>query len=165
MLILQNEKIDRIVSHWRRYLFASVVVILVVAALPAGLKTGGFSGFMLFSLGIYGMALRKWRSEPGIWMLAAFLVTVLVPICAYFEYWHWQSLFARNPNGFTWDEIRKSLDALIALHLLFECIRLAVSVAIKNWKYSRAKGGLSASNTADSAGETTPEPPHRAWLP
>jgi hypothetical protein len=134
-------------------------------ALPVGLKTGGFTGFMLFSLGIYAMALRKWRSEPGIWMLAAFLVTVLVPICAYFEFWHWQSLIARNANWFTWDEIRKSLDALVALHLLFECVRLAISVAIKNWRYSRAKGSLSASDSDESAVRTAPESPNRAWLP
>jgi hypothetical protein len=165
MLLLQNEKIDRIVGHWRRYLLASVVVILVVIALPMRLKTGGFTGFMLFSLGIYAMALRKWRSEPGIWMLAAFLVAVLVPICATFEFWHWQSVFAKKPNWFAWDEIRRSLDALVALHLLFECVRLAMSVAIKNWRYTRTKGSLSASDAAASAGGATSESHHRAWLP
>lgn len=163
MLLLQDEKIDRMVSHWRSYLFASVVVILVVVALPVGLKTGGFSGFMLFSLGIYSMALRKWRSEPGIWMLATFLVSLLVPICAFFEFWHWQSMFARKPIWLTWDEIRRSLDALVALHLLFECVRLAMSVAIKNWRLTRAKGGVPTSESADSAVGANPESHHRAW--
>lgn len=139
MFILSDDKIDRIVSHWQRYLFASLMVIVVVAVLPRGLKTGIFAGFMLFSLGIYGMAFRKWRSEPGAWMLAMLLVLTLGPICTAFEFWHWQSVFARNPNWFTWKELRVSIDAIVALHLLFECVRLAISVAIKNWRYTSGK--------------------------
>lgn len=139
MFILHDDKIDHVVTHWKRCLLASLIVFVVVAALPRDLKTGVFSGFMLLSLGIYGWALRRWRSEPGVWMLAALLVLLLGPICIAFEYSHWQSVFARNPNRFTWKEMRVSIDAIVALDLLFECVRFAFSVAVKNWKYTGPK--------------------------
>jgi hypothetical protein len=147
MFILPDAKIDRIVAHWRRYLLCGLAVIAVVLLLPRGLRSGIFSGFMLFSLGIYGMAFRRWRSEPGVWMLAAFLGVTLGPGSAYFEFLHWQSVFAKNPNWFTWDEIRVSVDAIIALYLLLECVKLAISVAIRNWQYTHPKKTLPISLT------------------
>jgi len=139
MFILDDHKIDRIVTHWKRYLFGGLMVIAIVVMLPRGWQIGILSGFMLFSLGIYGMALRRWRSDPGLWMLAALLVFSLGPCSAYFEFLQWHSVFTKNRNWFSWDEIRVSIDAIVALYLLLECVKLAVSVAIKNWKYTHLK--------------------------
>ena len=97
---------------------------------------------MLASLGAYGFALRKWRTEPGLWMLALFLTGVLTPCWVYFEYLSWQAVLnpqAAPPGGIKAIGIRLSIDAAMALLLFATTIRLCLVVAIENWNRTRPK--------------------------
>ena len=94
MLRLTESQIDRVIRQRRVSSFAGLALMALPFALPRGWGVGLFSGFMLFSLGIYGIAFRKWRTEPGLWMLAVFLTVTLGPCWAYFEFLHWRGFFA-----------------------------------------------------------------------
>ena len=79
---------------------------------------------------------------PGLWMLAVLFTVTLGPCWGYFEWLHWRWHFAqpaanRAARAITWDQIRFSVDASIALLLFARVVKLAVSVAIENWKRTR----------------------------
>lgn len=141
MVLLSDDQIDRIVVNRRRYQLGGLMVMIIPFVLPRGWGIGLISGFMLFSLGIYGLAFRKWRFDPGLWMLAVLLTLTLGPCWAYFEYLQYLGLFAKGPNNvarpINWDQIRFSADAVVALLLFSRVVRLAASVAVKNWKRTR----------------------------
>lgn len=142
-MLLTEFQIDRTIRQWRAYLMGGLAFMLLPFALPQGWRFGLFTGFMLFSLGIYGFCLRRWRTDRGLWMLAVLLTVTLGPCCAYFEYWHWRGVFT-PPDGnqairkFTWEQTRLSVDAGIALWLLARSVKLAMSVSIENWKRTRS---------------------------
>lgn len=142
MLLLTESQIDRIVGHRRVALLGGLALMSIPFALPRGWGSGLFSGFMLFSLGIYGVCFQKWRIDRGLWMLAVLLTITLGPCWAYFEYLHWQGVFAppaANNAGrlVTWNQIRLSADAAIALLLFARTVKLAVTVCTENWRRTR----------------------------
>ena len=138
MGLYSDEQVDRIIDNSRRSLRGGLMVMSLALLLPRGWGIGLFSGFMLFSLGLYGLWLRKWRFDPGLWMLAVFLTLTLGPCWAYFECLYFHALFVQGPNNvarpITWDQIRFSADAVVSLVLLSRVVKLAASVAVKNWK-------------------------------
>jgi hypothetical protein len=132
-------QIDRLVRRRKIAFVAGVTLMAIAMALPRGWGIGLFTGFMLASLGIYGLAFRNWRTEPGLWMLAGFLTIVLAPCWAYFEYLSWQHVFAppvANNNQF-WNAIRLSADALASLLVFGKTVRLSMTVAVENWRRTR----------------------------
>ncbi|HUY34215.1 MAG TPA: hypothetical protein VMV69_15825 [Pirellulales bacterium] len=142
--MLSDDQIDRITAARRTFLFGGLMLVVTACALPRGWGIGVISGFMLFSLGIYGASLSKWRFEPGLWMLAALLAVTLGSCWAYFEILSFQSIFlkaARNQpaKGVTREQIMFSVDSTIALVILSQAVRLAASVAVKNWQRIRRR--------------------------
>jgi len=143
MLLLSESQIDRIVRNRREIMLAGIAIMSITFLLPQGWGFGFFSGFMIYSLGLYTFFFRRWRSEPGVWMLAALLALILCPCWAYFEYLHWQAIKAPPANQarqvLGWNRIRWFLDASVALMIFAKTIRLLVTVAIENWKRTRTK--------------------------
>lgn len=142
MLLLRETEVDLLVRNRRSLILWGTALMATAIALPRGWGFGLFTGFMLASLGIYCYAFRNWRSEPGVWMLAGFLTVVLAPCWAYFEYLHWQHMFAPGfannlKGGQAWNTIRLSTDAMISLLLFAKTVRLSTTVAIQNWKRTR----------------------------
>jgi hypothetical protein len=137
MLLLSDNAIDRVVA-WRRYeFFAGLLLVLQVFILPKGWTFGILPGFMLFGLGIYGLAFRKWRTEPGLWMLALFLFLVLGFCYAYFvvlDIQLWLAPAARNAKWFGWDQIRFAGEVGIGLSLFQYQVRLFLSVLVENFR-------------------------------
>jgi hypothetical protein len=122
---------DRIVAHRFTLLIAGLAMMALPFALPRGWGFGLFSGFMLVSLGIYGVAFRRWRTEPGLWMLAVLLIVTLGPCWAYFAFLNWRAVFVKPAaNAITWDQLRLSIDGTFALLLFAHAVKLAVTVAI-----------------------------------
>lgn len=143
MVLLTEPQIDRVILHRRALMLGGLAFMSLAVTLPRGWGCGFFSGFMLCSLGVYGIAFRKWRTEPGIWMLAVLLTVILGPGWLYFECLHWHGLFAAPPGKpgarrFTWDQLRLSLDCTIALLIFAFTIKLAATVTIENWNRTRA---------------------------
>ncbi len=139
VLLLTEPQIDRYVLHRRTVFVCGVALMVLAIALPHGLRMGLFTGFMLASLGIYCFAFRRWRTEPGVWMLAGFLTVALAPCWLYFEYLSWQNVFATPvANNQAWNAFRLSTDALISLSLFGRTVRLSISVAIQNWRRTRS---------------------------
>jgi hypothetical protein len=163
MLLLTDEQIDRTIATRRRYLFVGLVLISLPFLMPQGWGTGFFSGFMILSLGIYCGRFQRWRVEPGIWMMAVLVTLILGTVCIYFEYLHFRRLFApkQGPRPVTWDRVRLSVDGAIALVILAHVAKLAVSVAVKNWSYTR--DGRVQSGPSDGPTSTgTERVPHRS---
>jgi hypothetical protein len=154
MFLLTELQIDRIVGHRRAFLVSGLALMVVPFFLPRGWGIGFFSGFLLLSLGIYGAAFQKWRSEPGLWMLAVLLTATLGPFWAYLQYRQWRRVLLQapvNPGGRvdTWDQFRLSVDTGIALFLLTTVVRFAMSVAIENRHRSRVMKQENAETSDD----------------
>lgn len=94
---------------------------------------------MIFGLGIYGLAFRKWRTEPGLWMLALFLFLVLGFCYVYFAILRLSSPPAPpgqlQPNG--WAQAKLAAEITIGLALFQYQVRFFLSVLIENWRRTR----------------------------
>ena len=140
-MLLSETAIDRVIASCGYAFFIGLALLAQVFLLPAGWGFGVLPGFMLFGLGIYGFAFRKWRTEPGLWMLALFLFIVLGFIYAYFAVIDINARFmqpaarAQLPPG--WSDLRMVGEAGIGLALFQYQVRFFLSVLIQNWQRTR----------------------------
>jgi hypothetical protein len=142
MFLMPEIEVEQIIRRRHVYLAVGLSLCCLQPVLPQGWRIGFFSGFMLFSIGIYGVVFRRWRTDAGLWMLAALLTVMLGSCWAYFEWQQWRGWFvppaANQPvRALNWDQARFLIDATVALLLLTKVIRFATTVAIANWKWSR----------------------------
>lgn len=142
MLLLEDTQVDRIARQRRTAFLGGLGLLALAFLLPQESKFGAISGFMLLSLGIYGTAFRNWRTEPGLWMLALFLTVLFGTMLAVIEYNALKALLAPpdHPirNVTTWSKIRLSIDGSIALLLWGRIVKLAATVARRNWQLTRS---------------------------
>jgi len=148
-LLLDEAKLDRFVARWRSSLMVGGVLLSLSFHLPKG---WGFAltGFTVLSQGIYAFALRRWRTEPGLWMLALFLTLSLGGSWTYFECLSWGNLFNRaagNLTGprMTWQQVGFAMDYSLALLLFRRVVALAASVTVANWFLTRPHSGKTGS--------------------
>jgi hypothetical protein len=141
MLRLSEYETDRVVALRFRYIFLGLALMTLPFLLPPGLACGAGLGFALFGLGGFGSALRKWRYDPGLWMLAAFLVLTLTPCYAYFDFRILRAIFAHGPAGrpkrLDWLEARRSVELALAFVVLWKQVRFAYSAGVYNWRVTR----------------------------
>lgn len=142
MKLFSETELDRYLQRRWHLIVGGLALMGLVLALPPGWGTGFFSGFMIFSLGIYAMWFQKYRSDPGLWMLSVLLTVLLAPGWAYFEYLHLRTILAAwGPNraqpNIRWDSLRLSIDAVFALLLFSQTLKFFVSVGIWNWRRTR----------------------------
>jgi hypothetical protein len=138
MFRFTEPQIDRIIGHRHRLLLIGSTAMALPFLLPRGWGFGFLSGLMLWSLGIYGFKFRRWRTEPGVWMLAVLLTVLLGPCWLYFEALYWRSILDQPAaRALTWAQIGLAIDAIGALVLLGRIVKLASSVAIENWQRTR----------------------------
>ena len=141
MHLLSESQIDFLVRYRRVIMIIGLVIMVLPFAL--GLRFGLLSGFMLFSLGVYCIFFRNWRSEPGVWMIACLLTVTLGPCWVFFEYLQWQAIFAPAANKpgpvVSWNQIRLTVDAGFALLILAKTMKLVVTVTIENWKRTQSE--------------------------
>ena len=129
------------VASRRALVMVGAVWMILPFLLPQGWSFG-LSGFMVLNLGIYASALRRWRTESGLWMLALFLTLMLGACWGYFEFWSLQSLFeAPVPNVGQrkqgWRQVGFTIDSGIALALFGNVVRFAASVVVANWRATK----------------------------
>jgi hypothetical protein len=131
--------IDQSIANARLYLSLGLFLTVIPLTLPGGWAFGLISGFMLFSLGIYSLAFRRWRTEPGLWMMAVLLTVTLGPCWLYFEFLHVRGLvFQPAARRFNGNQLRLFIDSIVALLLFSRIIKLAIGVSIENWKRTRS---------------------------
>jgi hypothetical protein len=136
---LSESAIDQSIANARLYLSLGLFLTVIPLTLPGGWAVGLISGFMLFSLGIYSLAFRRWRTEPGLWMMAVLLTVTLGPCWLYFEFLHVRGLvFQPAARRFNWNQLRLFIDSIVALFLFSRIIKLAIGVSIENWKRTRS---------------------------
>ncbi len=151
MILLPEARIDRTIAHHRIYIFGGLALMILPFLMPRGLRFGLFTGFTLYGLGVYSFAFQKWRTEPGLWMLAGFLTLLLGPIYVYFSYLRCRHHFQQPPLNQVgqppnWSAICLTIDCGIALGVFLKTVRLAMSVACKNWKRTRSQASKSPKN-------------------
>lgn len=138
MYRLSQSQIDLVIWYRWHLLLAGIGLMVLALSLPQGWGCGGLSGFMLFSLATYSFAFRKWRSETGLWMLAALITALLLPCWVYLELLQLNAI--RKVPGkqlLVWKELRLLIDAMIALVVFALTIRFAISVAIENRRLTK----------------------------
>ncbi len=139
MFRLSELAIDHSIANARLYLLVGLLLTVIPLTLPGGWAFGLFSGFMLFSLGIYSLAFRRWRTEPGLWMLAVLFTVTLGPCWLYFEFLHLHGIvFQPAPRKLNWNQLRLFIDSVVALLLFSHIVKLAIGVSIENWKRTRS---------------------------
>lgn len=139
---LTEAEIDRVISRRRSYLIVGAGWMTLPFLLPKGCGFG-LTGFMVLSLGIYAARLRRWRTEPGLWMLALFLTASLGWGFAYFETQRviglfeedGGNLFQKRPTLADWGF---AADACLALSRFGGIVSLTGSVARANWARTRS---------------------------
>ena len=143
MLLLTEKQIDRTVAL-APYMFAlsPLLIWVQIKFVPQGFGIGVLTLCSLFSLGFYALAFSEWRSDRGLWMLAALLVVTETPCYVYFAYWRYVAelqLLAAGPRPvpFDWKEFKLAADIVIWMGLFQYLIRLAITVAIENWRRTR----------------------------
>ena len=113
-------------------------------SLPPGWKFGGILGFALITLAFYAALMQKWRTEPGLWMMAAFLTLSLGACYGFFTYQHYAGVFAPRPakpaaGPIDWGEVLFFTDVCCALAVFHRQIKLTYSVAVLNWQRTRKR--------------------------
>lgn len=159
---LTDAQIDKIVCRYRRHTILGLTLIMLPFVLPRGWGAGFFSGYMLFSLGVYSLWFRNWRTEPGLWMLAVFLTIVLGTSWIFFEALYWQGIL-RPPvakevgKALQWDQILLSIDTTVALLLFANIVRLTATIAVENWRRTRNSDRNAASSHSQIDGRPSSE--------
>lgn len=144
MFRLSEHEADRVVALSPRHIAIGLALVLLPTVLPTkfALACGGAGlGFALLGLGVYGAALRKWRFDPGLWMLATFLVLWLTPCYGYFGFLYLRAILAPGPAGqlkrLDWVEIRSLAELALMFAVLWKQVRFAYSVMVYNWSVTR----------------------------
>lgn len=142
MLHLTDDQIDRVIVHRHALLLAGVGVMTLPWLLPPGWGLGLFSGFMLFSLGVYGVVFRRWRTEPGLWMLAVLLTAFLGPALVFFEVTSLRGVLAGAAiRANDWEQARVAIDATMALVIFAFTVTWSIAVGAENWRRTRGDSG------------------------
>ncbi|MCE9552045.1 MAG: hypothetical protein K8T91_01535 [Planctomycetes bacterium] len=136
-MLLSDDQLDRVAARCGWYIAAGAILIALPFFANAGWYNGFFLGITVLCYGVCCWKLRKWRSEPGLWMMAIFLVLFFTPLWAWGECAHGAELVERYWHGnradpITWNEIMLSIEATVALMVYCRLLRVAVSIAVKN---------------------------------
>jgi hypothetical protein len=142
MFRYRESEIDRIVDRRWGYFFAGLVAWLLLAALPSGFKFGGILGFAMITFALYAAAMRRWRTDPGLWMLALFLTLSLGACYGFFAVEHYWGVFAPQPGKpavgrIDWSEVLFFTDVCCGLVVFKRQVKFSLSVAILNWQQTR----------------------------
>jgi hypothetical protein len=132
MLMMSPDRVERMVqrAHW--YVLGGVAAFGLAVALPQDLKCGVISGWLLCSLGFYAGVLRRWRVEPGLWMLSVFLGIVAAAIYAYMVFSRLERLFVpRQPNPL---QPGLAVDIAIATTIVWTQVRFFGTITRLNWQ-------------------------------
>jgi hypothetical protein len=140
MLLPKDSQLDQFAASSRVFLALGIGLMILQFCLPKGLGIGFLSGFAMFSMGIYGLCLRRWRTDPGLWMLAGLLAVLLGPSVLYFEFLNWKGTVQLLANGgiagIRWQFV---IDATVGLVLALHGVRMILGIAIANWKRTHAR--------------------------
>ncbi len=135
--------IDSITRSHLVFIIAGVVFLLLPFAMPSEVKVGFLIGYSLLSLGIYAVALKKWRTEPGLWMLAVLLIVLLGAVYGFFAYdrytSEWGLVNLPEEKRFFSKVVFLPLEVIVSFSICWTHIRFAYSVALSNWERTRSR--------------------------
>ena len=82
-------------------------------------------------LGAAAGSLRKWREEPGLWMLSALILAMCCTFWALMTWGRIMDIIRQVQAPFSW---ASGIDIAMATLLLAILIRFSAKVAYTNWK-------------------------------
>jgi hypothetical protein len=130
--------VDRIVNHRNWYVLAGVLVVTSTMALPREMRYGIVTASALFVTGVHAGCLRRWRVEPGLWMLALLIGALTVPFSAMMIHYEISQCFAGlQPNLARPRAIGTVLDTAIGTKILWTLIWFLIAVTRLNWRVTR----------------------------
>lgn len=140
--LLSQSKLDETIRNRKRYALIGLALMINPFLLPVGWGFGLLTGFTLCSLALYALTQKNYRSDPGLWSLAAVFSLLLFPSWIFFELLHIQALFkllARNRVAWqiSWREIQLFLDSTCALFVFGKTVRFTLSAMVENWKWTQ----------------------------
>jgi len=139
---MDDSEIDSNIANAKWYFIGGVVAIALMFVVPPQCKVAIFTGLTLIAHSFYALFLCRWRSDRGLWMLAAFLALTLTPIWASCEWLRVQELFAEEPfipaRPGPWGKTQILIDATLALAVFSHTCRFIASAGVRNWGISRA---------------------------
>lgn len=140
--VMETTDVDRIVKHSHWHALAGVLVFSLAVVLPREMKFGGVTALALFATGVSTGVLRKWRVEPGLWMLSSLCGAVTAPLCVVMINYEICQCFAGRQPNFVWGRaIGTTLDTLIGTKILWMLTCFLIAVTRMNWRISRELNG------------------------
>jgi hypothetical protein len=137
MLTLAPNKAEWIVQHAHWYVLGGVAAFALAVMLPPEMKCGAISGWVLFSLGVQAAAVRKWQTEPGLWMLSTFLGSVAAIIFVFMFHSEVERCFlAAQPKPVRLRAPGLMVDLAIATKIMFTQARFLFTITRVNWRVS-----------------------------
>ncbi len=137
-VLLTDPRMDSVAAiHGRCLLLGFSLLYMVISLLP-GLGFGLYTGFMLMAFGVFSMLLSRWRSEPGLWMLASLLFVIygIFYFCLQVDIFAQlvQNVPVKPRIGWIW--FGRKLDSLIAFFIFGMLLRFLLTVIVRNFQLS-----------------------------
>ena len=142
MLLMTEAKAEHYVRNAGRYFILGIAFLVVVGTQDHDEKFGGIIGCMFILLAVHAFGLRKWRTEPGLWMLSAFVSVVGLLCYIGFTYEGWWKLIVAAPakaGRLPKQNLRWTIESSIALYVYFIHVRLSMTLTRLNWLATHPK--------------------------
>ena len=142
-MLLTVPQMDFITGSSKRSVFLGLGLVIIPRIFVPGQGIGVFTGITLIALGIFTLLLNRWRSDPGLWMLAALVLVIYGPVYIHFQYQSIAKLIQNAPPNLrlNWIQIGTTLDRGIALLVFGLLVQFLTTVVFKNWQMSMRPQG------------------------
>ena len=141
-MFMQYSSVDRVIAARGVTLILGIALVIVPRLIVQNHSVGVFTGGCLVTLGIFSFSLRKWRTDRGLWMLSALLLSFYGPLYIYIQSYEVANLLnnaGQNQIQPLAIQIAKALDSTLAIFFFGLLVRFVLAVTVYNWSFSREK--------------------------
>jgi len=141
LLLMGVGQVDHFVRFRLLYFLFGLFVVVQFFLVTERYSFGICTGLLLMGFGIFAHALRNWRSERGLWMLA---LVVFVPYSVIWLGWQWSRFDAsilgddqQLPKELSSFQLRMAVDSFVGIIVFGKITQFCFTVAYRNWSFSR----------------------------
>lgn len=143
LIKMKLDHADAIARYGGKIALLGIIATYVQLQLPLERQYALISTLMVINLGIHAGVLRKWRTEPGLWMLAGLTASVSGFAYLAFAGPHYLALLTEPPRPappanqpFDIYRFRWTVDGPFSLLFLWLTFRVTTTLGVWNWRMS-----------------------------
>lgn len=148
-MFLTDPQMDLVAVYRGRSVLIGLGLLIIPRICVPGQSSGVFTGLTLLALGIFALVLNRWRSDPGLWMLAALVLVIYGPVYIYLQCRSIAVLIRNVPVNarLNWIQLGTTLDSCTALLVFGLLVRFVTTVVAGNWRMSKRHARCQAKNS------------------